>query len=83
MPKNPLHLFTRAHLQTIAFIQPVDFMEDGRQNLGDGEADMTAFNDELAWSCRLEERKAFGTYLRTVRRSACLLSRRGERVVRQ
>jgi hypothetical protein len=66
MLKNPLNLLRRAHLQTIAFIQPVDFMDDGRQSMCDGCPDMTVYNDELVWSCRLEERKIFGTFLRSV-----------------
>jgi len=68
--RNPLNLARRAHLQTIAFIQPVDFLEDGRQSMCDGCPDMTVFGDELVWSCRLEERKMFGTTLRTYRREA-------------
>lgn len=70
MLSNPLHVLRRAHLQTIAFIQPVDFLEDGRQSMCDGCPDMTVFNDELVWSCRLEERKKFGTFLRSINESA-------------
>jgi hypothetical protein len=54
-------------MQTIMFIQPVDFMEDGRQSMCDGCPDITVWGDELVWSCRLEELKQFGTFLRTVR----------------
>jgi hypothetical protein len=66
MLRNPLNLFKRAHFQTILFIQPVDFMQDGRQSMCDGCPDITVHDNELVWSCRLEELKSFGTFLRSV-----------------
>ncbi len=66
MLKNPFRIFKRAHMQSIMFIQPVDFMEDGRQSMCDGCPDITVWNDDLVWSCRLEEQKMFGTFLRSV-----------------
>lgn len=66
MLKNPFRLFKKAHMQTIMFIQPVDFMQDGRQSMCDGCPDITVWNDDLVWSCRLEEQKQFGTFLRSV-----------------
>ncbi len=66
MMKNPFRIFKRAHLQTIMFIQPVDFMPDGRQSMCDGCPDITVHNDELVWSCRLEEVMSFGGFLRSV-----------------
>jgi len=69
MLKNPFRLFKKAHMQTIMFIQPVDFMEDGRQSMCDGCPDITVWNDDLVWSCRLEEQKQFGTFLRSVTRT--------------
>ncbi|MEW6195393.1 MAG: radical SAM protein [Bacteroidota bacterium] len=68
MLKNPLRIFKKAHLQTIMFIQPVDFMEDGRQSMCDGCPDITVWNDDLVWSCRLEEHKQFGMFLRSVQK---------------
>ncbi|MBI1938702.1 MAG: radical SAM protein [Ignavibacteriales bacterium] len=68
MLKNPFRLFKKAYFQTIMFIQPVDFMEDGRQSMCDGCPDITVWNDELVWSCRLEEQKQFGTFLRSVQK---------------
>ncbi len=65
--KNPFRIFTKAYLQTILFIQPVDFMEDGRQSMCDGCPDITVWNDDIVWSCRLEEQKQFGTFLRSVK----------------
>ena len=64
--KNPLNIFRRLHLQTIMFIQPVDFGIDGEQNMCDGCPDITVWNDKLVWSCRLEEQKQFGTFLKSV-----------------
>ena len=67
MLKNPANLFRRANIQTIVFIQPIDFKPDGRQSMCDGCPDMTVYDDELVWSCRLEEMKRYGTMLRSVR----------------
>ena len=64
--KNPLNIFRRLHLQTVLFIQPVDFAPDGEQNMCDGCPDITVWNDKLVWSCRLEEPKQFGTFLKSV-----------------
>jgi hypothetical protein len=70
--RNPMALLRRAYIQTILFIQPVDFSESGGQNMCDGCPDMTAWNDEIVYSCRLEEIKRFGTLLRTVPRTNTL-----------
>ena len=66
---NPLNLLRRAQLQTILFIQPIDFMPDGRQSMCDGCPDITVYNDDLVWSCRMEELKNFGTFLRTAQKA--------------
>jgi hypothetical protein len=64
--KNPFNIFRKAHLQTIMFIQPIDFTEKGEQNMCDGCPDITVYKDELIWSCRMEEQKKYDTWLRTV-----------------
>jgi hypothetical protein len=64
--RNPLLLFRRLDIQTVMFIQPVDFLEDGTQVMCDSCPDITVHDGKLIWSCRLEERKAYGTWLRTV-----------------
>ena len=69
MLKNPFRIFNKAYMQTILMIQPVDFMEDGRQSMCDGCPDITVWNDDLVWSCRLEEQKQFGTFLRSVKKN--------------
>ena len=58
--KNPLNLFKRLYYQSIMIIQPVDFLEDGRQNMCDGCPDITVWNGKLVWSCRMEEQLNFG-----------------------
>lgn len=65
---NPLRLFRGLHYQSVMIIQPVDFLPNGAQNMCDGCPDMTLWNGELVWSCRLEELKHFGCWVRTVPR---------------
>lgn len=57
--KNPLNIFRRLHYQSVMIIQPVDFLEDGRQNMCDGCPDITVWNGKLVWSCRMEEQLNF------------------------
>jgi hypothetical protein len=64
--KNPARLFEGLHYQSIMIIQPVDFLPNGLQNMCDGCPDMTVYNGELVWSCRMEELKQFGGWVRTV-----------------
>ena len=66
--RDPGLWFRRAHLQSIMIIQPIDVLADGRQNMCDGCPDMTVWNGELAWSCRLEECLHFGQFVRSVRK---------------
>jgi hypothetical protein len=63
---NPLRVFKPMHIQSVMFIQPVDFMADGGQSMCDGCPDITVWQDRLVWSCRLEEPKRFGTFVRSV-----------------
>jgi len=63
---NPLRFFKGVHYQSIMIIQPVDFLENGLQNMCDGCPDMTVYNGELVWSCRMEELKQFGCWVRSV-----------------
>lgn len=58
--KNPLNIFKRLHYQSVMIIQPVDFLEDGRQNMCDGCPDITVWEGKLVWSCRMEEQLNFG-----------------------
>lgn len=63
--KNPLNFFRKLHYQSVMIIQPVDFLEDGRQNMCDGCPDITVWNGKLVWSCRMEEQLKFGNNLKT------------------
>jgi len=63
--KNPFNIFKKLHYQTVLIIQPVDFLEDGRQNMCDGCPDITVWNGKLVWSCRMEEQMTFGHNVRT------------------
>jgi hypothetical protein len=67
---NPLRLFKGLHYQSIMIIQPVDFLANGLQNMCDGCPDMTLWNGELVWSCRMEELKHFGCWVRSVPRAS-------------
>ncbi|MDZ7767385.1 MAG: hypothetical protein U5K00_23710 [Melioribacteraceae bacterium] len=62
---NPFRIFKKVHMQSILFIQPVDFDKWGNQNMCDGCPDITVHEDRLVWSCRLEEPKKFGVFLRS------------------
>jgi pyruvate-formate lyase-activating enzyme len=68
--RRPLQPLPRLHLQSVMIIQPVDILADGRMNMCDACPDMTVHEGELVWSCRLEERKAYGGFARGVRRAA-------------
>lgn len=58
--KNPLNVFRKLYYQSVMIIQPVDFLQDGRQNMCDGCPDITVWNGQLVWSCRMEEQLNFG-----------------------
>jgi pyruvate-formate lyase-activating enzyme len=64
--RSPSVLFRRLHLQSIMVISPVEILDNGEQNMCDGCPDMTVWDGELAWSCRLEECIHFGQFTRTV-----------------
>ena len=68
--KNPLRPLPRLHLQSVMIIQPADVLEDGRMNMCDACPDVTVHEGELVWSCRLEERKKFGAFVRGVPKKA-------------
>jgi hypothetical protein len=68
--RKPSRWFRPAHLQSLMFIQPVDFMVDGEQSMCDGCPDITVHDGKLVWSCRLDELKQYGTFLRSFPRQA-------------
>jgi hypothetical protein len=65
---NPGRLFGRLRYQSVMIIQPVDILEDGRQNMCDSCPDMTLWNGRLVWSCRMEELNVFGSWVQCVPR---------------
>jgi hypothetical protein len=63
---HPRDLLKPLHYQSIAIIQPIDILPDGRQNMCDGCPDMTVHQGQLVWSCRLDECLRFGGFVQTV-----------------
>jgi organic radical activating enzyme len=63
---SPKKLMQPLHMQSILVIQPIDNLEDGRENMCDGCPDMTVHEGKLVWSCRLDEIKQYGTFLTAV-----------------
>lgn len=66
MLSDPIDALRTQHLQAVVCIQPIDLMDDGRDNMCDGCPDMTVHEGKLVWSCRLEEWKQFGGPLTAV-----------------
>ena len=66
---KPAAFFRRLRFQSVMIIQPADMFEDGRINMCDGCPDITVWNDELVWSCRMEEQNKWGQNIRAVPRS--------------
>jgi hypothetical protein len=64
--RKPLAIREAVHFQSVMVIQPIDVLEDGRQNMCDGCPDLTVHNGELVWSCRLDEKLEFGGFVQTV-----------------
>ena len=63
MARHPMHALQKRHFQAVLCIQPIDLLEDGRDNMCDGCPDITVHEGKLVWSCRLEEYRQFGTLL--------------------
>lgn len=66
LAKRPLDARKKLHFQSIMIIQPIDMLEDGRQNMCDGCPDVTAHDGQLVWSCRLEEYRKYGGLVQCV-----------------
>ncbi len=64
--ENPRAFFNRIHYQSIMIIQPADVYANGDINMCDGCPDITVWNDELVWSCRMEEQYEWGRNIRFV-----------------
>jgi pyruvate-formate lyase-activating enzyme len=79
--RSPSVLFRRLHLQSIMIISPVEVLDNGEQNMCDGCPDMTVWDGELAWSCRLEECIHFGQFTRTVPKEHAISKAREQELV--
>ncbi len=64
--RRPAAFFSRVHIQSIMIIQPADILADGAVNMCDGCPDITVWNDQLVWSCRMEEQLRWGQNVRMV-----------------
>jgi hypothetical protein len=68
LTNNPKAFFSRVHYQSVMIIQPADVMESGDLNMCDGCPDITVWNDQLVWSCRMEEQMKWGMNVRAVKK---------------
>jgi hypothetical protein len=68
LARHPLDALRPLHFQAVMIIQPIDVLEDGRQNMCDGCPDITVHKGELVWSCRLDEQLKYGGWIQTVPR---------------
>jgi hypothetical protein len=64
--QHPADLVRSTYAQSILIIQPIDLLADGAQSMCDGCPDVTVHDGKLVWSCRLEELRNFGVFVRTV-----------------
>ena len=71
---NPLNLFKRLHYQSIMVIQPIDILDDGTQNMCDSCPDLTVWNGQLVWSCRMDEQLNYGCNMESLPRRGCRTS---------
>jgi MoaA/NifB/PqqE/SkfB family radical SAM enzyme len=65
----PSAFFRRLHFQSVMIIQPADVLAHGAVNMCDGCPDITVWNDQLVWSCRMEEQLRWGENVRMVPRN--------------
>ncbi|MFZ1729041.1 MAG: radical SAM protein [Bacteroidota bacterium] len=67
---SPAAFFSRIHFQSVMIIQPADVHENGSIDMCDGCPDITVWNDQLVWSCRMEEQIRWGQNMRMVPKAA-------------
>ena len=68
---NPRNVFKRLYYQSVMIIQPIDMLDDGRQNMCDSCPDVTVWNGKLVWSCRMDEQANYGCNLVSRPKAAC------------
>ncbi len=64
--RRPASLFDRPYLQSIAIIQAPDLLPDGRADMCDSCPDMTIYEGKLINSCRMDEYRLFGGFVRAL-----------------
>jgi hypothetical protein len=62
--RKPLLLFSPVYMQSIGIVQAPDLLPDGRVDMCDSCPDMCVFNGTLINSCRMDEWRLYGGYLR-------------------
>jgi MoaA/NifB/PqqE/SkfB family radical SAM enzyme len=68
---NPLNIFKRLHYQSVMVIQPIDLLDDGTQVMCDSCPDLSVWNGQLVWSCRMDEQLNYGCNLTTRPKAPC------------
>ena len=63
---NPLAFFSKVHFQSIMIIQPTDILKNGDMNMCDGCPDISIYDGDLVWSCRMEEMYKYDQWARAV-----------------
>lgn len=63
---NPRAFFSKVYYQSIMIIQPIDVLKNGEMNMCDGCPDISVYNGELVWSCRMEELYKYKQWARVV-----------------
>ncbi|GAB1372344.1 hypothetical protein MASR1M45_24060 [Candidatus Kapaibacterium sp.] len=61
---NPKAFFSKVYYQSVMIIQPTDLLSNGDMNMCDGCPDISIFNNELVWSCRMEELYKYNNFAR-------------------
>jgi hypothetical protein len=64
--RSPRLFLKKLHVQSVMIIQPADLMPSGALSMCDGCPDITVWEDQLVWSCRMEELSNFGDWVRVV-----------------
>lgn len=61
--RTPSRWLRPLRMQAIMVIQPIDVLDDGRQNMCDGCPDIIPYGERLVWSCRVDELEKLGGFL--------------------
>lgn len=64
--RRPSRLLRPLYIQSVIIVQPTEILIDGRFNMCDGCPDITTWDGQLVWSCRIEEREHFSNVVQAV-----------------